>query len=304
MTDSFLDLCAKMVLTSKKVQHVPLAYVKKLVQAELSKERGLRALLTQPLLDERVFRRKRVKTFLRRVRGLLFERVGMYRSRQNKARHELLNELQHLSASQLPRLCEKALRLHSSSRERLSFYEELYRQIFFRTGVPSTILDVGCGLNPFSLPFMRLPPVQYTALDLNEEDCALVKIFFRHLSRGSLLRGTVWCDDITNQATLQRISQRSSFDVCFLFKMAEVVERKKGHALFEALLRTIPTCYFVVSFSTKTLSSKHMRQPERRWFTLLLKRLGWAWSSFETENELFYVMRKAETILQAKATQT
>ncbi len=304
MADSFLDLCARKVLASKKVRHIPRVYVKKLLHTELAKERELRALFSQPALDERVFRRKIVKTFLRRIRGLLFERVGVYRSQQSNAQQEILGALQRLPRPQLQELCEKALRLHASSRERLLFYREVYRQIFFLTGVPSTILDVGCGLNPFSLPFMHLPPLRYTALELNEQDCALVETFFRHLDAKILLEGNVRCADIADPSILERLSQCSPFDVCFLFKIAEIVERKKGHAFFEGLLRTLPVRYFVVSFSTKTLSNKPMKKPERRWFMLLLTRLGWTWSSFAIENEVFYVIKKDYTSRESNANMT
>ncbi|HLC81207.1 MAG TPA: hypothetical protein VJH68_00975, partial [Candidatus Nanoarchaeia archaeon] len=57
-------------------------------------------------------------------------------------------------------------------------------------------------------------------------------------------------------------------------------------------LKLIPASFVVVSFPIKTMSGKKMNFPRRRWIELMCKRLGYAFNLIESENELFYVLKK------------
>ena len=50
------------------------------------------------------------------------------------------------------------LERHASTRERLPYYGELYNHIFEITGTPKVILDLGCGVNPFSYKYLGCKP--------------------------------------------------------------------------------------------------------------------------------------------------
>ena len=185
----------------------------------------------------------------------------------------------------------KTLETHPSTKERIGFYSELYRKLFAITGKPKVILDLGCGMNPLSFPFMKLNEVEYYAYDLSEEEIGIITDFFEKWSvknkdvvgKGSLL-------DITN---VQKIGQLPKADVAFLFKVTDVLDRNKGHLVTEKVLKAVPAQYVVVSFSTRTMSGKPMTAPRRRWMEWLCQRLGWTYEIVEFENELFYVVRKS-----------
>ena len=50
--------------------------------------------------------------------------------------------------------------------------------------------------------------------------------------------------------------------------------------------------YLVVSFSTVTIRDRRMNYPKRGWFEVMLNRLNYKFTKFETSNEIFYIVRK------------
>ncbi len=184
----------------------------------------------------------------------------------------------------------KTLETHLSTKERWSFYSELYRQLFAITGKPKIILDLGCGLNPLSLPFMKLKEVRYYAYDLSEEEIQIINSFFqkKHENHKKVV-GKAILADITD---IPKMKELPAADVAFLFKVTDVLDRNKGHTVTEEVLKAVPAQYVVVSFSTKTMSGKLMTAPRRKWMEWLCWRLGWKYAVLEFKNEIFYVARK------------
>ena len=43
-----------------------------------------------------------------------------------------------------------------STKERIDYYPKIYSEIFRIAGKPGIIADLGCGVNPFSFPYMNL----------------------------------------------------------------------------------------------------------------------------------------------------
>jgi len=170
-----------------------------------------------------------------------------------------------------------------STKERLPFYEEIYTKIFAITGWPKSILDLGCGFNPMSFPFMRLEEADYYAYDINEEDIRILNEYFRIMG-----------DDLNGKASLFRFGDATEFpkaDVCFLFKVLDILDQR-GHKKSEDLIRSLKCKWVVASFSTRTVSGKKMDHAYRGWMDRMLGRLGYEFRTLEFENEIFYVIRK------------
>src|SRR3989338_9387488 len=75
------------------------------------------------------------------------------------------------------------LKTHISSKERISIYPELYEKIFSITGKAKSILDLSCGLNPLSFPFMKLPlSIKYFATELCEDDLLFIEKYFQKIN--------------------------------------------------------------------------------------------------------------------------
>ena len=68
------------------------------------------------------------------------------------------------------------LKLHSSTNERIKTLGEFYKEIFKITGIPDSIIDHACGLNPLAIFWMNLPKeTQYYAFDIDEEEVMFLK---------------------------------------------------------------------------------------------------------------------------------
>ena len=208
---------------------------------------------------------KKVRAELRRVSGS-FEI-------DNKDR-EILIEQNKIS---------EILSTHSSTKERIEYYDLIYDKIFAITGTPDSVLDLGCGLNPLSFPLTeQFKKTIYYASDINKDNLKLVKRYFEKNN----IRGRTFFYDLTKIA-----QDLPKAKVCFLFKVLDIIETK-GHKLAEKIINLLRCKYIVVSFATKTLSGKKMEHFERGWIERMLNRLNLKWTKFEVENELFYVVEK------------
>lgn len=229
------------------------------------------------LESEQFNRTKECKTTIKHVRDILRKRIDVFQT--NTKVKKLLDQLKKdLSVDNH----NKALKTNKSTRERLEIYPEIYQKIFSITGTPKTILDLACGLNPLSLPYMKLQDVNYTAIDINKEVIDAVKEYFQIMH-------------INGVAKQQDITQTSDFeeaDICFLFKALDVLELKKGHKFAEELIKNIPAKYIIPSFSTKTLSGRPMNHPQRGWIERLCQRLNYEYKVIKECNEIFYIIRK------------
>ena len=210
---------------------------------------------------------------LKAVRASLRRKYGLFRT-------ELLPP--DLSPQEL-------LSRHSSTKERLPFYQAMYQSIFNITGKPATILDLGCGLNPLSLPFMELKKVNYFAYDISKNEVDVLNKFFNSLPKNSLWKGKAQILDITD---VEKVLGLPIADICFLFKVTDIVDRGHGHKRSEELMKAIPSHWVIVSFPTHTMSGKPMTAPRRKWMEWMCARLGWSYATFEFENEIVYVVKK------------
>lgn len=171
---------------------------------------------------------------------------------------------------------------HSSTAERLPHYGQLYQQLFSITSNPKTILDLGCGLNPFSILFMGCRLQAYYAYDLSPLEIESINQFLRIIK----VKGKARVGDIAKILLFPRA------DAAFLFKMTDILDQGQGHKKTEEMLRKIPAKHIIISFATVTMSSQHMRAPRRRWVEWLCRRLNYSFSIIEIPNEIFYVIKK------------
>ncbi|MEZ0267109.1 MAG: 16S rRNA methyltransferase, partial [Phycisphaerae bacterium] len=75
--------------------------------------------------------------------------------------------------------CAEVMRGHASTAERLPELATFYERIFAITGVPNSVLDLACGLNPLALPWMNLPAgARYVAGDIDVEMARFLDGFF------------------------------------------------------------------------------------------------------------------------------
>lgn len=221
---------------------------------------------------------------IKHVRAVLREKHGMFHLALKDAKKcvDALKDIDDLEGH------KKILAMHASTKERLPFYHSFYKRIWEETTTPKTLLDLGCGMNPFSYPFLGCKPA-YIAVDIDEKECNLIAAYFRKMR----VQGTARVFDVQVIKTTHSLATFPPVDVCFALKLLDTLEAKKGHTRAEMLIKAINASFIIVSFSTKTVSGKDMRHPERGWIERMLTRLGVTFKKIRFSNEIVYIIKKS-----------
>ena len=180
--------------------------------------------------------------------------------------------------------CLQALAGHSSTRERIPILDGFYGRISEIAGCPGSILDLGCGLNPLALPWMRLGPApRYSALDI---DAQRIRFLNRYLALAGLEQ-RARCQDILAKAP------EDEADLALLLKMSPTLERQaEGSTL--RLLRRLNAPFVAVSFALKSLGGRDKGMPDHygQQFLDLVENQNWEVQKLVFENELVFVVGK------------
>lgn len=247
--------------------------------------------LQQFLQESGNLRSAQYKRIIKEVRARLRRVSALFQVEKKRDVTKLLAKLHDgQNKREMQSVIQKILESHASTWERILFYEQLYRKIFAVAGKPASLLDLGCGINPFSVTRMSIKKLNYYAYDIDEDNMQLLNSFFEwwHTQHKSF-HGKAEILDISN---VQNIPRLPHADLCFLFKITDILDQGKGHKKTEIILEKIPARYVVISFSTQTMSGKTMTAPRRRWMEWLCKRLGYEYKILEFNNEIFYVVKK------------
>ncbi len=180
--------------------------------------------------------------------------------------------------------CRELLSRHSSTAERLPILDRFYPAIWEVTGRPTTLLDLGCGLNPLALPWMNLPPgTRYIALDI---DVARIQFLNRYLALAGL-QPLARCQDLLVHPP------DDAADVALLLKMSPSLERQEKGATLR-LVEQLHAPFIVVSFAVKSLGGreKGMVAHYQRQFSAWVEGRQWAMKQLVLESELVFVVQK------------
>ena len=178
---------------------------------------------------------------------------------------------QHSSAPDLRQLSEAKtaatalLSLHASTKERLPHYTQFYQFIISHTGPVETILDIGCGYNPFAIPFIQdgafphsisepreaHPPSarsglkSYHAYDIDIKTAALINRFFTCLRLPPLAS----CADLAVQTPSHQA------DLALMCKLIPVLEAQAPGSGFK-LARELNARYLLITYPLKSLGGR------------------------------------------------
>ncbi len=236
-------------------------------------------------------------SIIKETKTSLHQSYGSFQNQKTKKRQRILEDLKKSKGFfNNIGLHNKILSTNKSSLERLGQYAYFYEELFKIIKIPSSIVDIGCGLNPLSLPYTKLNPndISYSAYDINEIDLNILKEYFELIKKD--YSGFSYLIGILDAADIKSISSLPVADVCFMFKVLDPIEKSfgKGHKLAESIIRTTleKYDYMVISFSTKTLSGKNMNFPRRGWIERMFERIQISYKTIRLKNEIFYVINK------------
>jgi 16S rRNA (guanine(1405)-N(7))-methyltransferase len=186
--------------------------------------------------------------------------------------------------------CRHILGWHSSTRERLPILDRFYPAVFELTGQPSSILDLGCGLDPLTIPWMGLSPTgtadeppgtRYIAVDI---DADRVRFLNRYLALAGF-EPLARCQDVLVQPPDDEV------DVALLLKMSPTLERQ-GQGATLRLVERLNAPFVVVSYAVKTLGGreKGMVEHYQRQFSAWIEGRQWSVDRLVFETELVFVV--------------
>jgi len=231
---------------------------------------------------KRLQRAKQYKELVKNIRTGLREVYGVFIMKDYHKRQLLLQELRKNPS---PDNHNKILALHKSSKERLPYYQLVYKKIFnIIMPRPKRIVDLACGLNPFSYPYLGFKP-RYLACDLSAKDLEFVQEYFDSQNiPSSTLQLDLLKDDLKGLA--------EPGDLVLLLKTLDSLESLQRNSS-KNVLKALNAPNLVVSFSTKSLGgSKNISDERRAWFDRLVKELGYKKHFFRIPNEAFYVLAR------------
>jgi 16S rRNA (guanine(1405)-N(7))-methyltransferase len=237
-------------------------------------------------------RSKEYEELLKRVRKELRAIYGVFQDATltgEKNREELLRRLRLTKdGTEKEEILTELLRAHTSTKERLPYYDEIYTEICNRTH-PISVIDLGCGMNPLAYHYFVKHGCKPTvvASDISRKDMEFLEECFRTLK----IPGKAVPLDLTKD--YERLRELKA-DVTLMLKLLDSLEEAHRHISYK-LFENIRTEWVVASFPTKSLGGKkNIARAGRTWFERLLKRKGLSWETFAVENELFYVIRRKE----------
>lgn len=226
-----------------------------------------------------------VKDAVKAARRKLHQVNGAYLDRRGVARvEELLQGISPgLTDEVLRGACEPILACHASTRERLSTLKDLYPRLLRDVGAPASILDLACGLNPFTLPWMGLgPDTVYRAWDVDGRLIALVNNFMDRLGRPP----GGGCRDLLVSMP------EEPMEAVFLFKAIPCLEQQEK-GVCARLLRSLRARWAVLSFPAQTLSGRDrgMALHYDQFMERILESLEISARKISYPTEIFYLCR-------------
>jgi len=139
------------------------------------------------------------------------------------------------------------LSLHASTKERLPHYAQFYDFILSHIGPVESILDIGCGYNPFSIPLMpeAVNLKAYHAYDIDTRAAGLINRFFACLSLPPLAQ----CADLA--VHIPHIQA----DLALMCKLIPVLEAQVPGSGFK-LARELNTRHLLITYPLKSLGGR------------------------------------------------
>lgn len=232
-------------------------------------------------IDSGIDNKSALKTTRKKMHNLIAPYLGDadYENSIQLVRHAI----QTGGLEDLRKACSQILAQHASTRERLPILERFYDRIFTATGKPARILDLACGLNPLSFPWMGLSnQVEYLAFDIHQPRIDFINQFFSMLNVQQLAR----VQDILVEPPTQFA------EVAFFFKEAHRMEQRRKGSNRE-LWKALNVNYLIVSLPINSLSGRHdLRAQMRRLVYTTIDGTSWTVREILFNNEMVFCIKK------------
>ena len=243
--------------------------------------------LIQSIAKQELKKGRSFKETIRAVRSRLHQAGGAFQGsgiNYQSWKEELSRCSSLVKDPGLRDFCRKMMRCHASTRERLPDMEEFYRQTLSPVGQIHSLLDLACGLNPLSMPWLDLAPgaVIYTC-DIYADLAAFLNDFFRHTG----LNGRADVCDLTSTQPTQPVQ------LALLLKSIPCLEQLDKNCVPQ-LLDSVIAEYMLVTYPAHSLGgrSKGMPKNYEKHFEELTGGRNWRIQRFRFPSEIAYLIQK------------
>ena len=223
---------------------------------------------------------KYVRNKLHQVGGAYFKHKINYAAEQA----QLVQLPPNHHSDQVTAYCQKTMRMHTSTAERLPILDEFFQTCLAPIAPVTSVLDLACGLNPLAIPWMPLAnSAQYFACDVYLDMLDLIESFFIHIN----LDGWTTACDLVSAIPIHKAQ------VAFLLKSIPCLEQM-DKSIGIRLLEGIQAEHILVSFPVHSLGGKNkgMQDFYGEHFTDMIKDKDWNVREFHFKTELAFLVSK------------
>jgi 16S rRNA (guanine(1405)-N(7))-methyltransferase len=262
------------------------AIVEQLGQSKKYREVGICDDTIRDIVITELARQKNPKEAVQAARKKLHEVVALYLGDPDYAADTRRLEAVFATGDEaaIQAFLIEIMRIHDSTRERLALLDTFYAQVFGVTGVPQTILDIACGLNPLSIPWMGLPAgAKFYAYEIHQQR---VDFLNRYLALQGVGGGAFNQDILVHPP-------REAGDVALLLKETHRMEKRR-HGIVLPLLDALAVRWIVLSSPVRSRTGRHaVKDIYREQIHGIIADRPWTITEIEFENELVYCLDKS-----------
>lgn len=240
------------LLDKQELRGVSRGFARKLLEEHLERHTGLMDLREER--GERFYKTKEYAKLKKEFRAELRAVYGVFFTEDTAGKREKL--IDALIKEPTIEHTDEVLGLHRSTKERLDYYRVIYDQLLEGIDAKS-ILDLGCGYNPFAYLYLPGSP-EYHCVDIACSDLERIGEFLEVVAPAH----TTTCADLTVYDELPAV------DVAFCFKLFDSLEERE-RGITARLLERINAKRIIVSFPTQSISGSAGIKP-RAWFENLI----------------------------------
>jgi 16S rRNA (guanine(1405)-N(7))-methyltransferase len=265
---NLLEQLVSIVLKSPKYRNICEDLIGNIGAREFSKRQNLKAAV------------KATKNKLHQIGGAYFLKKPDYAFWLKK-----LREARNFGDERLfHKTCAEIMSYHYSTRERLKILDQFYTKIFLFLPHVKSIIDVACGFNPLSIPWMPISAqVKYYAYDVYKDMIDFINNFMVICN----VQGCAEVRDVTQN------TPEVKADVAFVLNTIPCLEQIEKWAGLK-VLESINSNFLVVSFPVKSLCGreKNMRTYYEAAFNKLTREKSWTIRRLEFRTELVFLITK------------
>lgn len=176
---------------------------------------------------------------------------------------------------------EWVLKKHLSTRERLSYYGELYFGLIKKEEV---IIDLGAGVNGFSYPYLD-KALKYVGVEAVGQFVDSMNLYFEK----NKLNALAIHESLFNLDKIKKIIKKEKGKkIVFLFKVLDSLEMLEKDYSKRLLKEIVPLAdKVIVSFATRSMLKKEKFKVTRKWLVEFIERNFKILDDFELGNERY-----------------